>query len=235
MKTRNFATRTVARVSTVVCAGLAVWLGGPSLSRGASIQDTVKSTYEKLTGTGEYKANSQGVTRHEMKQLDAFLKKGPAFWSISAPLRIPNGVQSQVLGTDGALKDTLLTRYLVWKRDQAPIFFDKRHPTLATAMQHNDDLRQQAQLQSLLSAITQPPKSAAFQVLTPPPPSSSTTTAATESASAPGSSSSVQAMAQTIDGSPAAAASVPEPASVASTVVLFGLAGLWRFRRLRAC
>lgn len=227
------------RVWGVVGLGLALLTPGAPVraaSLQSTIQDTVKSTYEKLTRTGAYKPNGQGVSQQQLQDLNAFLKKGPAYWSVTAPYRIPAGLQSQVLSTDGTLKDTLLTRYLVWKRDQAPEFFDSRHKSLAAAMQQNDSLRTQAQVLAiqkfLTAASTSTSQTTSTQQLLPTT-SSSTTTAATTSTASSSSTSATHTTnpaAQTL-GDPAP---VPEPASVASTLVLFGAAGLWQRRRLRA-
>ena len=183
--------------------------------------DRIKSTFHKVTHTG-----SSGTT--DSSRLGQFLKAGPNYWSVTAPYNLPAGLKVPT-NADGSLQDTPLARYLVWKRDQAPEFFDKRHPKLAASMQLNDQFRNQAQLLAVTNYLTQQsqphslqlaPKTASMQVIVPP------RQVAAQSMEQP--------TGQTVDPAPTVApAPVPEPASVATSLALFGAAGAW-YRRRRA-
>jgi hypothetical protein len=190
-------------------------------ARAASLQSTIStkinSTIQSLTGKS---TSSTQPSSEAIKQLNQFLSGGPNKWSVEAPYPIPPGLKSQVVGTNGSLLNTPLAQYLVWKRDQAPAFFDKHHPGLAAAMQKNDLLRQQAEIQAVLNMITQSTQS-------------STTTAAT-SMTTSGTSTGTQAAAQTLAAQTLVSpAPVPEPASIVSALLLFGAAGGWQRRRHR--
>ena len=223
MKTKHDATVGRARRAWTG-AGLGLLtlaLIGGAPARAASLQSTISvntsSTVQSLTGksTASTQPSSDAI-----KKLDQFLAGGPNKWSVEAPYPIPAGLKSHVVSTSGTLLDTPLTQYLVWKRDQAPQFFDEHHKGLAAAMQKNDQLRQEAEIQSVLNMITQSTQS-------------STTTAATTTTTS-GTSTGTQAAAQTLAAQTLVSpAPVPEPSSIASALLLFGAAGGWQRRRLR--
>jgi hypothetical protein len=63
-----------------------------------------------------------------LTQFEQFLAGGPARWSTTHPMAIPQGVKLTDL--DGTLKDNLAVQYVMWQRDRHPASFDQRHPVL---------------------------------------------------------------------------------------------------------
>lgn len=235
MKTKDDAAVVRAgRAWTCVTLGLLTFaMTGGVPARAASLKSTVTSdingAVKSLTGKTLLPTTTQ-TTSSAIQALNQFLAGGPNKWSVEAPYPIPPGLKSQVIGSDGNLKNTPLTQYLVWKRDQAPTFFDSHHKGLAAAMQHNDLLRQEAQIQAVAQMI-QSAQAANTQAST----AATTAATTTSAASTTSTSTTSQVAAQTLAAETLVApAPVPEPASIASTLLLFSAAGIWRHRRLRA-
>ncbi|MFO0908609.1 MAG: hypothetical protein U0794_09640 [Isosphaeraceae bacterium] len=235
--TRGVQSRSLPRLALLGMIAVSV-LGGPSPLHAASLQsqisDKIKSAVDRIT-------NQQTSTSASTSELSRFLKAGPAYWSVTAPYDLPNGLKVAT-NTDGSLKDTPLARYLVWKRDQAPEFFDKRHPKLAPAMQINDQLRAQAQFLAFSKLITQQaqqlaPKTASMQVISAPANHAAQTldpggTSGTTSCTCATCSKGTGSTSTTTNPQPqVGAAPVPEPASIATTFAAFAAAGIWYRRR----
>jgi hypothetical protein len=63
-----------------------------------------------------------------LTQFEQFLAGGPARWSTTHPMAIPQGVK--LTNLEGTLKDNLAVQYAMWQRDRHPASFDRRHPML---------------------------------------------------------------------------------------------------------
>ena len=233
MKTKDDATVDRARRAwTCVTIGLlTIGLTGGVPARAASLQSTVTSdingAVKSLTGKTLLPTTTQ-TSSSAIQALNKFLAGGPNKWSVEAPYPIPPGLKSDVIGSNGDLLDTPLAQYLVWKRDQAPTYFDAHHKGLAAAMQHNDLLRQEAQIQSVEQMIQ------TAQTANSSTSAATTTAATTSTTSTTGTSTTTQA-AQTLAAQTLVSpAPVPEPASIATTLLLFGAAVIWQRRQLRA-
>jgi hypothetical protein len=162
------------------------------------------------------------VSGSDVTALQTFLAKGPAFWAKNTPPKFPEGLILSY--PNGALRPTQVVAYLAWKRAQDPILFDWRHPRIAPLFQQYTQTSTQAQAQVVARTIGQASHSAGFQVLLPPPGASAGTPTVGTGSPASG----------TPHTSPeilVSPAPVPEPASVVSTLLLFGAAGGWWNRR----
>jgi len=172
-------------------------------ARGASIASYLK-----------HHASPPHIEAAEVKALQTFLAGGPTHWAVAKPPKFPNGLV--IADSTGNLLNKPVVNYLIWKRDLNTAYFDARHPRVAPLFQQYDN--QKAQILAAIYA-QYPPKAhsptstaslsgrtAKMQVLIPPP-----------------------VAAQDLGND---VLTVPEPASVISTLVVFASAGAWwRFRR----
>jgi hypothetical protein len=134
---------------------------------------------------------------------------------VAQPPKFPNGLV--IADSTGNLLNKPVVNYLIWKRDLNTALFDARHPRVAPLFQQYDN--QKAQILAAIYAQFAPKghpatrtaslsaRTSKFQVLTPPP----------------------TVAAQTLSND---VLTVPEPASVVSTLLVFASAGAWwRVRR----
>jgi hypothetical protein len=175
-------------------------------ARGASIASYLK-----------HHASPPHIQATEVKALQTFLAGGPTHWAAALPPKFPNGLV--IADSTGNLLNKPVVNYLIWKRDLNTAYFDARHPRVAPLFQQYDN--QKAQILAAIYA-QYPPKAhaatgtaslsartAKFQVLTPP----------------------ATVAAQNLSND---VLTVPEPASVVSTLVVFASAGAWWRARRRA-
>ena len=151
-----------------------------------------------------------------------FLAGGPDRWAKTAAPQFPSGLV--IAHKDGTLRNTIVNQYFYWKRSQNASQWDSRHPTMAPLFQQYDKNLAAIQAQYIAQAVSHPSKSAAFQVLVPPMTAATGVTAGTTTAPTGATTPVAQVMPEP----------VPEPASVVSTLALFGIAGGWWARGRRA-
>jgi hypothetical protein len=94
--------------------GLAGWLLVGNLSISAA----------PITGS----AHKSHPVSGQISAFEAFLKGGPAHWARNQLMEVPDGVH--VRNKHGQLKDNLTIDYVMWVRDQHPLYFDRHHPRL---------------------------------------------------------------------------------------------------------
>jgi hypothetical protein len=191
----------------------ALTLGLPGEAPGATLR------------TNKQQVPPPDISGQEASDLRAFLRAGPKHWAVTHPPRLPAGID--VTKADGTLKTGALENFLFWTRAHNPTLFDKRHPNLAPLFQQLDRNLAGSQTLHLSAALVQSDGQWKLVFFQSPAASSSTgTTTGTNTNTSPA------VLAQELT-APAANA-VPEPASVVSTLALFGLAGgWWRLRRCR--
>lgn len=169
-----------------------------------------------------YAGSGVNISADAEENLLRFLAGGPDRWAKTAAPHFPSGLV--IAHKDGTLRNTIVNQYFYWKRSQNTSQWDSRHPTMAPLFQQYDKNLAAFQAQYIARAISQPSRSAAFQVLVPPTTTAATGVTAGTTAGSTGTTSPVaQVMPQP----------VPEPASVVSTLGLFGIAGGWWARGRR--
>ncbi|MFO0952895.1 MAG: hypothetical protein U0835_17445 [Isosphaeraceae bacterium] len=206
--TRTPKERTRAPKATLLpLLGLAALVAfqGPA-ARGASVASYLKN-----------RQPPPDIKASEAKALENYLDGGPALWTRKGPPLWPQGLV--LTDSKGALLNKPAVNYLFWKRGQNIALFDARHPRIAPLFQQYNNVQKQilnqiyAQYQAKTAAKTTATASravrkAAMQVLT-----EDTT-------------SGHQFAAQVIT-------PVPEPASIASMIVVFAAGSVWWHSRLR--
>jgi hypothetical protein len=207
-----------------VLIGLAVsCLSGPGAARGATLPSQILAHINAHTAA----THPTHLNAEEVQDLKSYLAQGPTYWASHPAPRFPNSLI--LANRNGTLLHSPAVTYLTWKRAQDPVLFDWRHPRIAPLFQQASRSAAQtlASAQQLAQSISQASHTARLQILTP--------TTDTASHAATGTTGSVTKTGTPATSAEVLAAPVPEPASVATTLLLFGAAGAWcRRRRTRA-
>src|SRR4051812_10637037 len=178
------------------------------------------------------------VSGAPIRDFQSYLRGGPRHWAATGAVEVPAGVH--IRNRRGELKDNRVVNYLTWVRDLNARKFDRIHPVLGP-MLASHAAQTSASSTSVSSHVTTtqaqvintPQKTTivlphvALEELTPPVPSSgsyyppiaqeiSKTSVVTTNVF-PG-------QQQDLEGSPEA---IPEPSTVALTLLLFGTVGCW--------
>jgi len=78
------------------------------------------------------------VSAAPLTRFEQFLAGGPAHWSTTHLMTIPQDVK--LTHADGTLRDNLAVQYVMWERDRNPIYFDHRHPVLGPLLANMEQL-----------------------------------------------------------------------------------------------